>query len=303
MTAQRIDGVAIARGIEAEAAEASRALKRAGLAPHLVTIQVGQSPATDVYIQNQHRRFAPLGIQFTHLDLDAEASETTVIDHVRSLNTNPTVTGIMVTLPLPPGMNPVRVQEAVDPRKDVEGVSPFNLGNLILNRATVGPCTALAVLEAIRATRVPTAGARAVVVGHSNIVGMPVTLCLLRDLATTTTCHVATRDLASETRNADILVVAVGKPGLVSGNMIKPGAVVVDVGINRVPVDPALPGGKTRLVGDVAFEEAASRASWISPVPGGIGPITVAILARNVVTCARGILDARPARGDPARGE
>jgi methylenetetrahydrofolate dehydrogenase (NADP+)/methenyltetrahydrofolate cyclohydrolase len=282
-----IDGKAIARSIEAEAEEGARALRSRGLAPHLVTIQVGQSPATDVYIRNQEKRFRRIGIAFTHLALDAAADETAVRKHVRSLNENPTVTGIMVTLPLPAAISTIRVQEEILPLKDVEGVGPFNLGNLILNRGAVGPCSALAVLEAIRATGAPTEGARAVVVGHSNIVGMPVTLCLLRDLATTTTCHIATRDLAEETRRADILVVAVGKPGLITQDMVKPGAVVVDVGISRVK-DPA--GEGTRLVGDVAFEEVSRRASWITPVPGGIGPITVALLARNVVICARQLL-------------
>ena len=295
--AERIDGPSIARSIESEAEEGARELREAGQAPHLATIEVGQTPATEVYIKNQERRFGSLGIQLTHLALDGSADEEAVKDHVRSLNENPSVTGIMVTLPLPPGINPVRVQEEIHPRKDVEGVSPFNLGNLILNRALIGPCSAVAVLEAIRATRVPTEGARAVVVGHSNIVGMPVTLCLLRDLATTTTCHIATRHLAEETRRADILVVAVGKPGLITRDMVKPGAVVIDVGINRVPVPGARGGegapGTTRLVGDVAFEEVDRIASWITPVPGGIGPITVAVLARNVVLCARAILDDR----------
>ena len=293
MTAQRIEGNTIARAIEEEAAGAARELVSAGVPPHLVTLQVGQNHATEVYIQNQERRFSSLGIRFTHRALSASVDEATVLREVHALNRDPAVTGIMVTLPLPPGIRSVRVQEEILPRKDVEGVGPFNLGNLILNRALVGPCTALAVLEAIKATRVPTEGAHAVVVGHSHIVGMPVTLCLLRDLATTTTCHIATRDLSVETRRADILVVAVGKPGLISSTMVKRGAVVIDVGINRVPVNPEERSGPTRLVGDVAFDEVARVAGWITPVPGGIGPITVAILARNVVTCTRAVMETR----------
>ncbi len=281
-----LDGLSIARAIETEAAAGARQLRAAGLPPHLVTIQVGPGPATEVYIQNQKRRFAEMGIQFTHLDLDAGVDEETVANHVQDLNDNPKVTGIMVALPLPAAINPNRIQERILPAKDVEGVSPFNLGNLILNRGTIGPCTAIAVLEAIRSTRVPTEGAHAIVVGHSHIVGMPVTLCLLRDLATTTTCHIATRDLAAETRRADILVVAVGKPGLITAEMVKPGAVVIDVGINRVK-DATRGGGSTRLVGDVVFPEVSKVAGWITPVPGGIGPVTVAVLARNVVHCAR----------------
>jgi len=289
-----IDGLSIARAIESEATSGAHQLRAAGLAPHLVTIQVGPAAATDVYIQNQKRRFAEMGIQFTHLDLDAGVDEETVANHVQDLNDNPKVTGIMIALPLPAAINPNRIQERILPAKDVEGVSPSNLGNLILNRGTIGPCTAIAVLEAIHSTRVPTEGAHAVMVGHSHIVGMPVTLCLLRDLATTTTCHIATRDLAAETSRADILIVAVGKPGLIAGDMVKPGAVVIDVGINRVK-DPTRGTGSTRLVGDVVFPEVSKVAGWITPVPGGIGPVTVAVLARNVVYCARGLLEQQQA--------
>jgi len=295
--AQIIDGKAIAAAIEAEVAEGAKALKAAGLPPCLATVQAGESAPTDVYVENQHRRFARLGIRLQHIALGAGVGEATLCERVRALNEDPAVTGIMVTLPLPAGLNPVRIQEEILPAKDVEGVGPFNLGNLILNRATVGPCTAIAVLEAIRATKKPTEGARAVIVGHSHIVGMPVTLCLLRDLATTTTCHIATRELSEETRRADILVVAVGKPGLITAGMVKPGAVVIDVGITRLPGSPGSAAGSTRIVGDVAFDEVAQQAGWISPVPGGIGPITVAVLARNVVTCARQMLGPRRGAG------
>jgi methylenetetrahydrofolate dehydrogenase (NADP+)/methenyltetrahydrofolate cyclohydrolase len=296
--AQLIDGQAIARAIREETRKEIARLTAAGCAPHLATLQVGGNPATDLYIKNQERRFAEMGIRFTHAHLPDDADETRVLAQLRALNDDPRITGIMVTLPLPERLNQLRIQEAILPSKDVEGVGPFNLGNLILNRSTVGPCTAIAVLEAIRATRAPTEGARAVVVGHSNIVGMPVTLCLLRDLATTTTCHIATRDLAGETRRADILVVAVGKPGLVTADMVKEGAVVVDVGINPVPGSGPFAGTtggeeRRRIVGDVAFEEVSRKASWITPVPGGIGPITVAVLIRNVVACARQILESR----------
>ncbi len=297
--AQIIDGKAIARAIEEEQVREVQRIREAGLPPHLVTLQVGQNPATEVYIENQKLRFAKIGIQLTHMALDERADESMVVNQVEALNQNPNVTGIMVTLPLPAGLVPIRIQERILPAKDVEGVGPFNLGNLILNRAVLGPCSAVAVLEAIRATKVQTEGARAVVVGHSNIVGMPVTLCLLRDLATTTTCHIATRDLAAETRRADILVVAVGKPGLITPDMVKEGAVVIDVGINRIAVgpDPKEKGKvRTRLVGDVLFDDVSKKASWITPVPGGIGPMTVAILARNVVACARQLLEGRGTR-------
>ena len=284
--AQVLEGVQIARNIEAEVQREVERLKSAGMAPHLVTIQIGQNPATDLYIRNQKRRFSRLGIRFTHLSLDQDTDDDGIISHIHALNENPTVTGIMLTLPLPGNREAMAVQEQIRPEKDVEGVGPFNLGNLIYNRGQVGPCTALAVLEAIQHTGVKVEGSHAVIVGHSDIVGKPVTLCLLRELATTTTCHIATKDLAEETRRADLLVVAVGKAGLITGDMIKPGAVVIDVGINEVDDADGNGDGSRQIVGDVVHEEAMQKASWITPVPGGIGRITVAMLARNTVLCA-----------------
>ena len=286
-SAKIIDGRQIARAIEENVAGEVRDLTAAGVYPHLVTIRIGDDPATEVYVRNQRRLFKSLGIRYNHLQLDAETSEEGLLSHIRAFNDNPTITGIMLTLPLPDGISPIRVQEAIKPEKDVEGVGPFNLGNLIYNRDGVGPCSALAVLEAIRSTGQKVEGARAVIVGHSDIVGKPVTLCLLRDLATTTTCHVATRELKKETRRADILVVAVGKPGLITADMVKDGAVVIDVGITEVAVESAAGGKKRHILGDVDFEAVKDKATWITPVPGGIGPITVAMLARNTVLCTR----------------
>lgn len=285
--ARIIDGKSIARAIEEKVAAEVRELRAAGIFPHLVTLQVGHESATELYTRNQRRLLKSLGIRYTLMHLDAEIAETDLVSHLRSFNENPTVTGIMVTLPLPDGFQPVRVQEAISPEKDVEGVGPFNLGNLIYHRGHVGPCSALAVLEAIRSTGATVEGAEAVIVGHSDIVGKPVTLCLLSDLATTTTCHIATRDLAAQTRRAEILVVAVGKPGLVTGDMVKEGAVVIDVGVSEITVDGEAGAQQTRIVGDVDFDGVAARAGWITPVPGGIGPITVAMLARNTVLCTR----------------
>lgn len=305
--AQIIDGIRIARRIEEGVAQDAQALRARGITPHLITVQVGQDPATELYIRNQKRRFARLGIQFAHLNLDPATSQEGILSHIRSFNQNPTITGIMVTLPLPGGINPIQIQQEIAPEKDVEGVGPFNLGNLIYNRSLVGPCTALAVLEAIQFTGMKVEGKHAVVVGHSDIVGKPVTLCLLRDLATTTTCHIATRELNAETAKADILVVAVGKPGIITADMVKPGAVVIDVGINEIPLElpepgrvktfkPESGGGEppgpvparpVRIVGDVDYSSVSAVAAWITPVPGGIGPITVAMLARNTVLCAQ----------------
>lgn len=276
---RRIDGKEIARAIYRQVDEEVSTLRKHGTIPHLVAIQVGHSEGADVYVRKQKERFSKLGIQFTHLSLDPTISEEALISHVDAFNENPTVTGIIITMPLTSAIRASVIQEHIDPIKDVEGVHPANLGRLIYNRHAVGPCTALAVLTAIESTGIPLEGKYVVIVGHSDIVGKPVGLCLLQELATITTCHIATQDLARHTREADILVVAVGKAELIRGDMVQPGAVVIDVGINRQP------GGA--IVGDVVFDEVAPRSSWITPVPGGIGPITVAMLARNTLICAR----------------
>ncbi|HLU49462.1 MAG TPA: bifunctional 5,10-methylenetetrahydrofolate dehydrogenase/5,10-methenyltetrahydrofolate cyclohydrolase, partial [Planctomycetota bacterium] len=209
---RRIDGRAIAQRIEEEVERGVAELKAQGHAPQLVAIQVGNDAATNVYIQRQKERFSRHGIQYTHLGLDASTTEAALLTHIRSLNANPLVTGIILTMPLPPGIRAANVQEAIAAEKDVEGVNPINIGRLIYNRHAVGPCTALAVMEAIDSTGKSLRGQNVVIVGHSDIVGKPVGLCLLQELATITMCHVATRNLAEETRRADILVVAVGKP-------------------------------------------------------------------------------------------
>jgi methylenetetrahydrofolate dehydrogenase (NADP+) / methenyltetrahydrofolate cyclohydrolase len=280
---QLIDGRRIAEAIEREAEAEVKTLRAAGNVPHLVAIQVGENAPTTLYIQKQKERFARLGIQCTHLELDRTTSLEVLESHVDALNENPTVTGIIATMPLPAAIPAHKVQERIRAEKDVEGVNPANLGRLIYNRRAVGPCTALAVLTAIESTKVPIEGKHVVMVGHSDIVGKPVGLCLLQEMATITTCHVATRDLKEHTSRADILVVAVGKPGIITRDMVKDGVIVIDVGINRIEGPPA------RIVGDVDFEGVAPAASWITPVPGGIGPITVAMLARNTLTCARKI--------------
>jgi methylenetetrahydrofolate dehydrogenase (NADP+)/methenyltetrahydrofolate cyclohydrolase len=274
-----LDGRAIAAEIYRDVEKGVAELSSRGQTCHLVAIQVGHEEAADLYIRRQKKRFSRLGIQFTHLNLDASISCSALLTHVEALNANPTVTGLLVTMPMPAAIPAHVIHEHIQPQKDVEGVHPANLGRLIYNRQATGPCTALAVMAAIDRTGIALAGKHVVMVGHSDIVGKPVGLCLLQELATITTCHIATRDLPKHTREADILVVAVGKPGLVTGDMVRPGAVVIDVGINRVE-GPS-------IVGDVAYEEVAPLASWITPVPGGIGPITVAMLARNTLACAR----------------
>jgi methylenetetrahydrofolate dehydrogenase (NADP+)/methenyltetrahydrofolate cyclohydrolase len=283
MSCHIIDGRRIADAIHEEVEAEVKALRKAKRVPHLVAIQVGGNAATNVYIRKQKERFSQLGIQYTHLELDRTTSIEALASHVDALNENPTVTGIMATMPLPEGIPAHRIQERIQPEKDVEGVHPANLGRLIYNRRGVGPCTALAVMTAIDATGVSVAGKHVVMVGHSDIVGKPVGLCLLQEMATITTCHAATRELAEHTRLADILVVAVGRPGIIKAEMVREGVIVIDVGINR------LPGPPPRTVGDVDYEAVLAKASWITPVPGGIGPITVAMLARNTLRCARAV--------------
>ncbi len=280
VTAQVIDGNAIAARIYDEVEKGVAELAARDQVPHLVAIQVGDNEATEVYVRRQRKRFSDLGIQYTHLHLDAKTTTEGLLVHLDFLNSNPMVTGIILSMPLPEGIEPHVVQEHITAEKDVEGVNPANLGRLIYDRHAVGPCTALAVLEAIDSTGVEIEGKNVCIVGHSDIVGKPVGLCLLRELATITTCHIATRDLASHARAADILVVAVGKAGLIGADMVAEGAIVVDVGINRT---------ENGIVGDVVYDETAKKASWITPVPGGVGPITVSMLARNTLVCAREI--------------
>ena len=278
-----IDGRAIAVRIQDKVRDGVDVLKAKGRVPHLVALQLGDDPATSLYVSRQKERLAQLGIQFTHLAMDSATPLEGVLAHVDSLNDNPTVTGILATMPMPEGVAPHLVQERILPEKDVEGVHPENLGRLIYNRNAVGPCTALAVLAAIESTGESMQGKHVVMVGHSDIVGKPVGLFLLQELATMTTCHIATRDLGEHTRKADVLVVAVGKPGLINGDLVREGTIVVDVGINRI----TKPGGEGSItVGDVDYDTVAPKAAWITPVPGGIGPITVAMLARNTLLCA-----------------
>jgi methylenetetrahydrofolate dehydrogenase (NADP+)/methenyltetrahydrofolate cyclohydrolase len=289
-----IDGQTIADRIGESVDAGVAELRAKGRIPHLVAIEVGQNEATELYIRKQKQRFSKRGMQYTHFAIDEATSSIGLLTHIRALNENPTVTGIILTMPLPEGIRASEIQEAIAPEKDVEGVSPANIGRLIYNRHAVGPCTALAIMEAIDYTGTSLRGKHVVIVGHSDIVGKPVGLCLLQELATITTCHVATRNLAEHTRQADVLVVAVGIPGLIKADMVRPGAIVIDVGINR--------DAKGRIVGDVAYDEVAPLCEWITPVPGGIGPITVAVLARNTLACARQtLLETYARRADDAR--
>ncbi len=276
MTAQLLDGKQIAQDLRARLRQARTAL---GAAPiRLASIEIGQNPAADVYVRNQQRAAADVGIAMDVLQLPLGTTEAQLLARIGELNQRPDVAGIIVQRPLPIGVDPRTVQMAIDPHKDVEGMHPANMGSILYREPLLPPCTAAAALHLIQATGTDLRGAETVVVGHSEIVGKPIAILLLHHLSTVTVCHIGTRKLVDHTLRADILVVAVGKAGLVHGDMIKPGAIVIDVGINQGP------DGK--IVGDVDFAAAKEVASHLTPVPGGVGPVTVAMLLRNTLRAA-----------------
>jgi methylenetetrahydrofolate dehydrogenase (NADP+)/methenyltetrahydrofolate cyclohydrolase len=248
-------------------------------------VLVGEDPASKVYVANKARQTKEAGmVSFEHR-LPAETSEAELLALVRKLNADDAVDGILVQLPLPAHFDQTRVIEAIDPAKDVDGLHPINAGRLAAGMPALAPCTPLGCMELIRTVEPDITGAEAVVVGRSILVGKPVAQLLLARNATVTMAHSRTRDLAAVCRRADILVAAVGKPHMLRGGFVKPGAIVIDVGINRVP-NPAAGEGKARLVGDVDYDEAAAVAGAITPVPGGVGPMTIACLLQNTLDAA-----------------
>jgi methylenetetrahydrofolate dehydrogenase (NADP+)/methenyltetrahydrofolate cyclohydrolase len=284
MTAQLIDGKAAASEVRQRVAEAVTEFRaRAGRAPGLATVLVGEDPASGVYVRSKVRATAEAGMEgFAH-HLSVETSEEALLDLVAQLNADERVDGILVQLPLPPQIDAQRVIEAIDPAKDVDGFHPVNAGRLATGLESLVPCTPFGCLHLLRQQLGDLSGKDAVVIGRSNIVGKPMALLLLGDSATVTIAHSRTKDLPAVVRRGDIVVAAVGRPEMVRGDWIKPGATVIDVGINRVP---GAEEGKTRLVGDVAFDEALQVASAITPVPGGVGPMTIAMLMRNTLVAA-----------------
>jgi methylenetetrahydrofolate dehydrogenase (NADP+)/methenyltetrahydrofolate cyclohydrolase len=292
--ARRLDGTLLAERIRQDFAPEMAALIAAGRRPRLVVVKVGPNEAASSFLRGQAKGAEKWGVDYRVEELPAPATEKRIARSIRALNDDPAVSGVLLALPVPPGIGARGLQHEIDPAKDVEGVHPENLGYAVHGRRGLLPCTALAVLALAESTGVALQGKECVVVGHSEIVGKPVALLLLALDATVTVCHKFTGDLGAHTRGADLLVVAVGKPGLVRAEMVKPGAVVIDVGINAVP-DPANPS-RPRIVGDVE-EGVASVASWLTPVPGGVGPVTVAMLMRNTVLAARGI----PPPDDPGQ--
>jgi len=275
VTAAIIDGRALAKGIRARLRDACARMGDRRI--RLVSIEVGESPAAAVYLRNQRRAADEIGIELEARNLPTDLAEDELIASITDLNRNPDVSGILIQRPLPVGIDPRRVQLAIERHKDVEGLHPANLGTILYQEPRLPPCTAAAAIEMVKHTGIDLHGAETVVVGHSEIVGKPIAVLLLHHLSTVTVCHIGTRNLAEHTRAADILVVAVGKAQLIRGDMVKPGAVVIDIGINQVD-------GK--IVGDVDFDSVKDVAGFITPVPGGVGPVTVAMLLRNTLRAA-----------------
>ena len=279
MTARLLDGKAIAARVTGEVgARVAARVAEGKAAPGLAVVLVGEIAASQVYVRNKRRTTDAVGMRSFAYDLPATASEAELLDRVDALNADAAVTGILVQMPLPKQINTERVIERLDPYKDVDGFHPYNIGRLVLKMPTLRPCTPFGCMRLLAETGADLVGKHAVIIGQSNIVGRPMALELLMARCTVTICHSATRDLPGLVRQADIVVAAIGKANFVPGDWIAEGAIVIDVGINR------LPDGK--LCGDVDFAAARKRASWITPVPGGVGPMTIATLLANTLRAA-----------------
>ncbi len=290
MSARLLDGAALGRTIRAEVAEEVAALARRGIQPGLAVVLVGEDPASQVYVRNKGRACEEAGMKSETVRLPADASQEELLATIDRLNADPTIHGFLVQLPLPKHIHADTVLRRMDPAKDVDGFHPVNVGKLVLGDPTAfRPATPYGVQQLLIRNGIETKGAHAVVVGRSTIVGRPMVNLLLQDApggnATVTVCHSRTKDLGAVTRSADILVVAIGKARRVTADMVAPGAVVIDVGINRVD-DPDHPKG-SRLVGDVDFGPVAEVAGAITPVPGGVGPMTIAMLLANTLQAVR----------------
>ena len=280
MTARVIDGKAVAAKLREEYKARIAALQeKHRLTPGLAVVLVGENPASQVYVRNKIRDCAEVGIRSEFIKLPESVTQEGLLAQIDELNGDDGIHGILIQLPLPAGIDARRVLFAVDPRKDVDGIHPENVGRLLMGEPRFVACTPFGVMKLIEEARLPLAGANAVVVGRSNMVGKPMAALLLGADATVTVCHSKTRDLAATVGRADLLVAAVGRPEMVRGEWVKPGAVVIDVGINRT--------AEGKLLGDVEYAAAAARASAITPVPGGVGPMTIAMLLANTVTAAK----------------
>lgn len=295
MPAELIDGAAVAREIRGEIGAQVRDLTSRGVRPGLAVVLVGEDPASKVYVRMKGKACEEAGMHSVTIRLDASTTQQELLAQVHALNADPSIHGFLVQMPVPRHIDPDTVIRSIDPRKDVDGFHPINVGKgLIGERDGFMPATPAGVQELLLRSGVETAGAHCVIVGRSNIVGKPMASLMMQTgrgaNSTVTVCHSRTRDLGHHTRQADILIVAAGRPRMVTGEMVRPGAVVIDVGVNRV--DDASAEKGYRLVGDVAFDEAREVASKITPVPGGVGPMTIAMLLRNTVRAAERTLAA-----------
>lgn len=286
MRAALIDGKAIAADMRARVLQEAEELAAAGWKPKLVSVSVGDTAAAELYVRNQQRSAESAGVAFEARNYPVETSLEQLTGILQGLNADPRVNGIIIQRPLPAHI-PVKVlQKAVHPLKDVEGMHPASIGNIVYNDLALGPCTAVAAVEILKTLPLPMQGLNVTVIGHSEIVGKPIAFLLMGLGATVTVCHHMTRSVAMHSRAADAVFVAVGKPGLVTGDMLKPGAALIDIGINRIETAD---GPKT--VGDADFDSCAEVAGWITPVPGGVGPVTVATLMKNAVLATRMQMD------------
>ena len=289
MPAELIDGRAIAKKVRADVAERAKVLAERGVRPGLAVVLVGDDPASAVYVSAKGKATEEAGMYSLTVRLDADTSQEELLARVDALNSDPRIHGILVQMPLPKQIDPDTVIRRIDPAKDVDGFHPVNVGKMLIGeRDGFIPCTPAGIQVLLRESGVKTPGKNCVVIGRSNIVGKPMAALMIQDNdnanCTVTVCHRHTSDLKAQTRTADILIVAAGRPRIVTGDMVKPGAVVIDVGTNRV-VDPKVKGG-TRLQGDVDFESVREVASKITPVPGGVGPMTIAMLMSNTLRAA-----------------
>jgi methylenetetrahydrofolate dehydrogenase (NADP+)/methenyltetrahydrofolate cyclohydrolase len=301
LTATILDGNKIRDEIQSELFEQIADLKRVGITPGLAAVLVGENPASQIYVRSKVKTCEALGLYSEKVERSKDSTTEELLELVNDLNRNDAIDGILIQLPLPPQVDTKRVLMAVDPAKDVDGFHPVNVGNLVAGRTGFVPCTPAGILEILKRSKIPIKGARAVVIGRSDIVGKPVAMLLLHEHATVTICHSRTRDLPAVALEGDILVAAMGKPAFVTADFIKPGATVIDVGINRLTTeeevrkifhDPTGPLSTLRkrgsvLVGDVQPEDARAVAGAFTPVPGGVGPLTIVMLMSNTIQAAR----------------
>ncbi len=297
---QALRGKDVAARIIAEVRQATEELAAAGWNAKLVSVTVGDGSAVDLYVRNQRRKAAEAGIAFEERNFPDTITHEELESSIHALNADPRVTGVIVQRPVPAHISLRTLQAAVNPMKDVEGMHPASIGNIVYNQMDLAPCTAAAAVELLKSTELKLEGLEVVVIGHSEIVGKPTAFLLMSAGATVTVCHHMTRSVAVHARRADALFVAIGRPQLIDASMVKPGAAVIDIGINAITDAD----GKSRVVGDVDYDSVKSVAAWITPVPGGVGPVTVAMLLRNTVTALRrqkAVYEAAFAGAEPGR--